>query len=291
MTESQTEQRQSTSGAQWTEAVLHPCWLSLRPYLLSLLLVNTYPEQYVLKHLFCFITLHVWGNNRNVCPLFTVIVMVLTAILGHEMSHELLDSFILHGHVTATLMLQTLLCSMMWDCISFINTAKQIQDLFSEDWNDTRRPLWLPYASDFHNFKAFLLEDEVQYYIMLGSRLVVMMWSHRVDIFIFIYMFLVISPPFFFFFFTESLCSGQNICVRLCVCLPLTWTNSSSFVDVEPPRLSKQNPALNGWLYRLLWSYACHPLSFHPQNYRDPFGYIHRHTCARPLYTKRMCAV
>lgn len=28
--------------------------------------------------------------------------MVLTAILGHEMSHESLDPFILHCHVTAT---------------------------------------------------------------------------------------------------------------------------------------------------------------------------------------------
>lgn len=32
-----------------------------------------------------------------------------------------------------------------------------------------------------------------------------------------------------------------------------------------------------------------HPLSFHPQNCcsrHGPFGYTHRHTCARPLYTK-----
>lgn len=40
---------------------------------------------------------HVW-----VIPASHVTVMLLTAILDHEMSHELLDPVIFHGHVTAT---------------------------------------------------------------------------------------------------------------------------------------------------------------------------------------------
>lgn len=106
-----------------------------------------------------------------------------------------------------------------------------------------------------------------------------------------LYLFIGVSVHFSFLFsspvLTESVCTGQNICVHLCACLPLTWNNSSSFIDVEPPRLSKQNPALNGWLYLLLRSYASDLLSFHPQNCcfcHGPFGNIHRHTCAPPLY-------
>ncbi len=101
----------------------------------------------------------------------------------------------------------------------------------------------------------------VQYYIMHISRLAVVMWRHRADL-LYLYLFMCFFSfllPFsslFFFVFTESLCSGQNICVHLCVCPPLTWKSSSSFIDVEPPRLSKQSPALNGWLYLLLWSDA-----------------------------------
>lgn len=178
----------------------------------------------------------------------------------------------------------------MWDCISFINTAKQIQDLFSEDWNDIR-----PMASlrvrfpQFQGFPSWRWSPILHHaWFKTCCYDVQPQGGH---FYIYLYVSRHFSSLFFGFVFTESLCSGQNICVRLCVCLPLTWTNSSSFIDVEPPRLSKQNPALNGWLYRLLWSYACHPLSFHPQNCRDPFGYIHRHTCARPLYTKLMCAV
>lgn len=169
-----------------------------------------------------------------------------------------------------------------------MKAVKQICDLFYKDGSDIRHPLWPPYTSDFHKFNAFLQEDEsnVTSCLVQDSPL----WCETTGR-TFFYLFisfsslrLPFSPPFFFVF-TESLCSGQNICVHLCVCLPLTWTNFSSFIDVEPPRLSKQTPALNGWLYGLLWSYACHPLSFHP------FGYIHRHTCARPLYTKQMCTV
>lgn len=55
-------------------------------------------------------------------------------------------------------------------------------------------------------------------------------------IFLFIHKFLPVSPCFVF---TESLCGGQNICVRLCVCLPLTCSGSSWSTGVEPPRLSK----------------------------------------------------
>lgn len=34
-------------------------------------------------------------------------------------------------------------------------------------------------------------------------------------------------------FSAASCCGGQNICVRLCVCLPLTRTSSSPFMDVR----------------------------------------------------------
>lgn len=62
----------------------------------------------------------------------------------------------------------------------------------------------------------------------------------------------------------------------------MTWNNSSACIHAEPPRL-RQNPALNSWLYLLLWSFASDLLSFRPQNGSPcygPFGYIHRHTCA-----------
>lgn len=134
----------------------------------------------------------------------------------------------------------------------------------------------------FPQIQGFPSWRSVKNYIMFSSRHVIMMWSHRQTFFyLFIWFSLFLLP---FYVFTESLCCRQNICVHLCVCLPLTWTNSSSFIDVEAPRLSKQNPALNGWLYRLLWSFACHPLSFHPQNCWDPSGYIHRHMCMASIY-------
>lgn len=59
--------------------------------------------------------------------------MLLTAILGHEISHELLDPVVLHGRITASpdesLVLQAVLSPHdVWDDSDLINIAKQIED-------------------------------------------------------------------------------------------------------------------------------------------------------------------
>lgn len=129
---------------------------------------------------------------------------------------------------------------------------------------DTWTPVWrkVPSMASLHTsfpgIEGFPSWRWVQYYIMHISRLAVMMWRQRPGPTFYptwicrcYWSFLL---PFFLlsFFFVFKECSG-HICVHLCVCLPVTWNKSSSFINVEPPRLSKHNLALNGWLCLLLW--------------------------------------
>lgn len=224
-------------------------------------------------------------TNNNSYQLLNMKLMIL--ILGHRMSHELLDPTVLHIVYHPLQMNPALL---LW--YSLINITKQFLDLFHQHHNEVRCPWRLLYSPDFHKLEAFLYEDQSSIISLIFEDL--MLWC-LLGIYIYLSALCSFLFPFFFFFvYTESVCSGQNICGHLCVYLPVTWNNSYSFINVEPPRLSKQNPALNGWLYLLLQSYSSDLLSFHPQKCcfcYSPFGYIHRHTCVQPLYKKQMCAL